>query len=90
MENALENLKKTYPNMSRGVLRLIYRCRLEKSRVLIKSGLPRDLQEIIEVRVHLAGKLSSSFVKHLLGMGKSSYAKKRRAKKMQVYYKCAR
>jgi len=90
MENALENLKKAYPNMPRGVLRLIYRCRLERSRILVKSGLPRDMQEIIEARVHLAGELPSLFVKHLPGMGKSSYAKKHRAKRMQVCHKCAR
>jgi len=82
MEQALANLKKTYPNMPRGVLRLIYRCRLERSRVLIKSGLPRDLQEIIKARVRLAGELSSSFVKHLPGIGRTSYAKKCRAKRM--------
>jgi len=90
MEQALQNLKRTYPNMPHGVLRLIYKYRLERSRVFIKSGLPRDLQELIEVRVRLAGELPSSFVRHLPGMGKSSYAKKRRAKRMQVCHKCAR
>jgi len=38
--------------------------------------------------VRLAGELPSSFVKHLPGMGKSSYAKKYRAKRMQVCHKC--
>jgi len=43
-----------------------------------------EMQEIIEARVRLAGELPSSFVKHLSGMEKNSYAKKRRAKRMQV------
>jgi len=80
MENALKNLKRTYPNMPQDVLKLIYKYRLDKSRVLIKSGLPRDLQEIIEARVRLAGELPSSFIKYLPSMGKSFYAKKRRAR----------
>jgi len=76
--------------MSRDVLRLIYQYHLERSRVLIKSGLSRDMQEIIEARVRLAGELSSSFLKHLSGMRKNSYAKKRKVKRMQVCHKCAR
>jgi len=90
MENALENLKRTYPNMPRDVLKLIYRYHLERSRVLIKSRLPRDLQEIIVARVHLVSELPSLFVKHLPGMEKSSYSKKRRAKRIKVCHKCAR
>jgi len=90
MENALENIKRTYLNLPRDVLRLIYRYRLERSRFLIKSRLPRDIQEIIEAKIHLASELSSSFVKYLPGMGKSSYSKKRRAKRMKVCHKCAR
>jgi len=72
------------------VLRLIYWYCLERSRVLINSGLPRDIQEIIEARVRLASELLSSFVTHLLGMGKSSFSKKHRVKRMQVCHKCAR
>jgi len=90
MENALENVKRTYPNMPQDILKLIYKYCLERSRVFIKSGLPRDLQEVIEAMVRLAGELLSSFVKHLPSMGRSSYAKKRRAKRMQVCHKCAR
>jgi len=48
------------------------------------------MQEIIEAKVHLVDKLSGSSVKHLPGMGKNSYSKKHRAKRMQVCHKCAR
>jgi len=40
------------------------------------------MQEIIEAKVCLTGELPSLFVKHLPGMGKISYAKKRRVKRM--------
>jgi len=90
MEIALENLKRTYPNMPRDILRLIYKYRLERSRVLIKYGLPRDMQEIIKARVRLAGELPSSLVKYLSGMRKSSYSKKRRTKRMKVCHKCTK
>jgi len=57
---------------------------------LINSGLPRDIQEIIEAKVRLPSELSNSVVKHLPGMGKSSYSKKHRVKRMQVCHKYAR
>jgi len=43
MEQAFKNLKRTYPNMPRDVLKLIYKYRLKRSRVLIKSGFLRDI-----------------------------------------------
>jgi len=66
---------------------MIYKYHLERSRVLTKYGLPGDMQEIIEVRLCLADELPSLFVKHLLGMGKSSYSKKHKTKKMKVCHK---
>jgi len=90
MDNAFENLKKTCSNMPRNVLKLIYWYHLERSRFFIKFGLLRDMQEIIEAKMHLVGELPSSFVKHLLGMGKSSYSKKRKAKRMWVCHKYVR
>jgi len=73
---------KKYPNMSR--------YHLKRSRFFIKSGLSRDMHEIIEAKACLASELPSLFIKHLLDMGKSSYAKKCRVKRMKVCYKCAR
>jgi len=61
MENTLKNLKSVYPNMPRDVLKLIYKYCIERSRVLIKYGLSRDMQEIIEARMCLASELSSLF-----------------------------
>ena len=45
--------------------------------------------QIIEAKVHLTGGFHESFVKPMPRMGRSSYSKKRKAKIMGVYYKCA-
>ena len=45
---------------------------------------------IIEAKVRLSGEFLKSFEKRLPGMGRSSYSKKRRAKRMGVCHKCVR
>ena len=47
------------------------------------------MYDIIEAKVRLTGESPNSFVSHMPGVGKSSYAKKRRAKKLKVCHKCA-
>ena len=54
------------------------------------KGIPEDIRWIIEAKVRVAGESSNSFVSHMPGMGKSSFAKKRRAKRLKVCHKCAR
>ena len=55
------------------------------------NGIPKDIRWVIEARVRLSGELSDSFISYMPGLGKSTYAKKRRAKKVgAVCYKCAR
>ena len=54
------------------------------------KGIPEDVRWIIEAKVRLAGESPKSFISHMPGTGKSSYAKKRRAKQLKVCYKCAR
>ncbi|KAF3445880.1 hypothetical protein FNV43_RR11057 [Rhamnella rubrinervis] len=58
-------------------------------RLLMDKGMHRDIW-IIEAKVRLASESSDSFVSYMPGMGKSSYSKRRRAKRMQVCHKCAR
>ena len=38
----------------------------------------------------ITGESSNSFASYMPGLGKSSYSKRRRAKRLQVCYKCAR
>ncbi|TXG48765.1 hypothetical protein EZV62_024640 [Acer yangbiense] len=50
--------------------------------MLMHKGIPVEFRWLIEAKVRLAGEFSD--------LGKSSYAKKRRAKRLHACYKCAR
>ena len=58
--------------------------------MLMNKGIPEDVRWLIEAKVRLGGEISDLNLSCLPGLGKSSYAKKRRAKRLQVCYKCAR
>ena len=45
---------------------------------------------IIKVKVQLVSEIYELFIRSMLGMGRSSYSKKRKAKRMMVYHKCAK
>ncbi|KAL6548083.1 hypothetical protein OROHE_009145 [Orobanche hederae] len=89
MDSMLSNLRKYYPSLPVNIIKRIYRARLERLRVLMRNGIPEDIRWLIEAQVRLSGEFSNSF-KHMPGTGRSNFAKKRRAKKLGVCYKCAR
>ena len=72
------------------MLRKIDNCRLEKMKAFTHLGLLEDIRWLIEVKVRLAGEFQDSYNRFIPGMGRSSYSKKRRAKRMGVCHKCAR
>ena len=90
MDNVISNLKKYFPSLPQNAVIKIYRARCERLRMLMHKGIPSDIRWIIEAKVRLAGESTNSFVNYMPGMGKSSYAKKRRAKQLKVCHKCAR
>ena len=90
MDASLVSLKTRFPTLPQDVLKKIYSCRMERIRTLMLFGLPEDIRWIIEAKVRLSGEFLKSFEKRLPGMGRSSYSKKRRAKRMGVCHKCAR
>ena len=90
MEASLTTLKNYFPTLPQDVLRKIYKCKIERMRALTCLGLLKHIQWIIEAKVRLVGELNDSFIKHLPGLEKSYYSKKRRVKRMRVYHKCAR
>ena len=90
MKESLAKLRIRFPTLPQDVLRKIYKCRLERMKALMRLGLPEDIRWIIEAKVRLAGEFDKSFVKRMPGMRRSSYSKKRRAKRMGVCHKCAR
>ncbi|KAL6535998.1 hypothetical protein OROHE_012842 [Orobanche hederae] len=89
MDSMLSNLRKYYPSLPVNIIKRIYRARLERLRVLMRNGIPEDIRWLIEAQVRLSGEFSNSF-KHMPGTGRSNFAKKRKAKKLGVCYKCAR
>ena len=59
-------------------------------KAFMRLGLPEDIRWLIEAKVRLAGEFQDSYNRFMPGMGRSSYSKKRRAKRMRVCHKCAR
>ena len=90
MEESLAHLKNRFPSLPKNMLKVIYRCRLEMMRLLKHMGVPEDVRWIIEAKVRLLSELPDLSVKHMPGMGRSSYAKKRRANRMKVCKNCGR
>lgn len=90
MDDILFNLLKYFPSFPRDALLKIYQARCERLRMLMLKGIPEDIRWIIEAKVRLEGEFSNTSISRMPGLGKSSFAKKRRAKRLQVCYKCAR
>ncbi|KAL6545248.1 hypothetical protein OROGR_009122 [Orobanche gracilis] len=88
MDSMLSNLRKYYPSLPANIIKRIYRARLERLRMLMRNGIPEDIRWLIEAQVRLSGEFSNSF-RYMPGIGKSSFAKKRRAKRLGGCYKCA-
>jgi hypothetical protein len=53
-------------------------------------GIPEDIRWLIEVKVRLSGESSNTFISYMPGRGKSTFAKKCRAKRLKVCHRCAR
>ncbi|KAL6492724.1 hypothetical protein OROGR_033130 [Orobanche gracilis] len=90
MEKALKNIEKQFPYLSKNAILRIYGARAERMRLFMLYDIPHDIRFTIEAKVRIAGESFDLPTRFLPGLGKSSYAKKRRAKKMYVCYKCAR
>ena len=57
----------------------------------MQKKIPEDIRLVIEAKVRLGGEVPQSLlIRYLPGLGKSTYAKKRMAKRLGVCHKCAR
>jgi hypothetical protein len=56
----------------------------------MNHGIPEDIRWLIEAKVRLSGESSNSFISYMLGTGKSTFAKKRRAKRLKVCHRFAK
>jgi hypothetical protein len=90
MATTLEKLKKYFPALPQNAITKIYRARCERLRLLMNHGIPEDIHWMIEAKVCLSSESSNSFILHMLGTGKSTFAKKCRAKRLKVCHRCAR
>ena len=62
-------------------------CKIE---VVNESWNSEDIRWLIEAKVRLSGESSNSFISYMPGTGKSTFAKKRHAKRLKVCHRCAR
>ena len=90
MDTTLEKLKKYFLVLPLNEIAKIYRARCAKLRLLMNHGIPEDIRWLIEAKVRLSGESSNSFILHMPGTGKSTFAKKRRTKRLKVCHRCAR
>ena len=90
METILSTLKNQFPTLPKDVVKKIYKCRLERMKTLTCLSLPEHLRWIIKAKLRLAGEFNDSFSKRLPRLGRSSYSKKNRAKRIRVCHKWAR
>jgi len=90
MDTTLERLKKYFPALPQNTITKIYHARCARLRLLMNHGIPKDIRWMIEIKVRLSGESSNSFISHMPRTGKSTFAKKRRAKRLKVCHRCAR
>jgi len=90
MDTTLEKLKKYFPALPLNAIAKIYHVRCARLRLLMNHGIPEDIRWLIEAKVRLSGESSNSFISYMPGTSKSTFVKKRRAKRLKVYHRCAR
>ncbi|KAH9717199.1 hypothetical protein KPL71_021736 [Citrus sinensis] len=82
MEEIQQNLHQHFPSLPQNALKKIYKARCERLHLLMINGIPADIRWLIEAKVRLAGEFSDPFISYMSGFGKSTFAKKRRAKRL--------
>ena len=87
MDTTLEKLKKYFPALPPNEIAKIYCARCARLRLLMNHGIPEDIRWLIEAKVRLSGESSNSFISYMPGIGKSTFAKKRRAKRLKVCHR---
>ena len=90
MDEIIVRLRNIFPTLPEDMLRKIYDCRLKRMKVFTRLRLLKDVHWIIKANVRLASEIHEFFVRFMLRMGRSSYHKKRRAKRMKVCHKYLR
>jgi len=84
MDTTLEKLKKYFPALPQNTITKIYCARCARLMLLMNHGIPEDIRWLIEAKVRLSGESSNVFISYMPGIGKNTFAKKRRAKRLKV------
>ncbi|KAL4377040.1 hypothetical protein GQ457_02G026900 [Hibiscus cannabinus] len=79
MDAILSTLQKRLSSIPRNMILKLYKVRIERLRMLMHKGMPTDVCMLIEAKVRYEEYLP--FL-HLPGTGKSTYAMKRRSKRL--------
>jgi hypothetical protein len=90
MDTTLEKLKKYFPASPPNAIAKIYCARRARLKLLMNHGIPEDIRWLIEAKVRLSGESSNSFISYMHGTSKSTFSKKRRAKRLKVCHRCVR
>ncbi|KAK9175016.1 hypothetical protein WN944_027020 [Citrus x changshan-huyou] len=77
-----QKLHQRFPYLPQNALKKIYKAHCERLRLLMINGIPADIRWLIKAKVRLAGEFSDPFISYMPGFGKSTFAKKRRAKRL--------
>jgi hypothetical protein len=56
----------------------------------MNHGITEDIRWLIEAKVQLSGESSNSLISYMPRTGKSTFAKKHRAKRLKVCHRCTR
>ena len=79
-------MHKHFPFVSQNALKKIYKAHCERLRLLMINGITHDVCWLIEVKVRLAGQFPDPFISYMSSFSKSTFDKKRRAKRL--YSEC--
>ncbi|KAK9211892.1 hypothetical protein WN943_001270 [Citrus x changshan-huyou] len=82
MEEIQHKLHKRFPSLPQNALKKIYKARCERLHLLMINGILADIHWLIKGKVRLVGEFSDPFVSYMPGFGKSTFAKKRRDKRL--------
>ena len=82
MEEIQYKLYKCFPYLPQNALKKIYKDYCEQLRLLMINRILANIHWLIEAKVRLAGEFFDPFVSHMPGFGKSTFAKKGRAKRL--------
>ncbi|KAK9190382.1 hypothetical protein WN943_018987 [Citrus x changshan-huyou] len=82
MEEIQHKLHKHFPSLPQNALKNIYKARCERLRLLMIKEIPFDICWLIEAKVRLASEFPDLFISYIPGFGKSTFAKKQRARRL--------